>query len=85
MLLSLIIKKNYKFFTLTLFVFFVSCAVRAQDDLKQVVNSIIPAEKNNKIEEISTSKVDSQTNVNKPKELTQNIKKSSKKNINRQK
>lgn len=76
---SPIIKKNFKFFSLTLFVFFVSCAVRAQDDLKQAVNSIIPTEKNIKIDEVSASKVDSQVSADKPKEQMQNLKKSSKK------
>ena len=82
---SPIIKKNFKFFTLTLFVFFVSCAVRAQDDLKQAVNSIIPAEKNIKIEEVSLPKTDSIINDKKVKVQIKSPKKSTKKLVKKSK
>ena len=74
-----IIKKNFKFLSLTFFLFFVSCAVRAQDDLQQAVNSIIPTEKNSKIEEVLLPKTESIANDNAVKEQIKSPKKSTKK------
>jgi hypothetical protein len=86
MLFSPIIKKNFKFLSLTFFVFFISCAVNAQDELKQNVNAIIQGEKNIKTEAISEPKMDSATKIgdtkpqiDAPKKTTKKIYKKSKK------
>ena len=63
MLFSPIIKKNFKFLSLTFFVFFISCAVNAQDELKQNVNAIIQGEKNIKTDAVSEPKIDSATKI----------------------
>ena len=80
-----IIKKNFKFLSLTFFLFFVSCPVRAQDDSKQTLNSIINAEKNSKIEEISLPKTESIANDNAVKEKIKSPKKSTKKLLKKSK
>ena len=82
---SSIIKKNFKFLSLTLFVFFVSCAVRAQDDLNPTLNSLINSEKNSKIEEVSLPKTESITNNNAVKEQIKSPKKSTKKLVKKSK
>ena len=64
------------------FMFFVSCAVRAQDELKQTINSIIQEEKNIKTEAVSEAKIDSESknsNVKKQSEGSKKIIKKPKK------
>jgi len=85
MLFSPIIKKNFKFVTLTFFTFFISCAVNAQDDLKQTVNSIIEGEKNIKTQEISEIKIDSSAKKSDAKEQVEAPKKIAKKIIKKSK
>ena len=61
------------------FMFFVSCAVRAQDDIKQAINSIIQEEKNIKNEAVSEAKIDSATKNGNIKEQVEGSKKTTKK------
>jgi hypothetical protein len=85
MLFLSIIKKNFKFLSLTFFLFFLSCAVRAQDDSKPTLNSLINSEKNSKIEEVSLPKTDSITNDNAVKEQIKSPKKTTKKLLKKSK
>lgn len=81
-----IIKNNLKFLSLAFFLFFVSCGVRAQDDLRPAINSLIPEEKTIKTEAISAEKIDSEVSkskagnqINVSKKTTKKILKKSKK------
>ncbi len=67
------------------FMFFVSCAVRAQDDLKQTINSIIQEEKNIKTEGVSEAKIDSKAKRNNAKEQIVGSKKIAKKSKKKKK